>query len=61
MNKKNGDDAIVDMAERHQLLKMLSLTYYGNQLGVYFSAESMVCHSMSMLDKKKPGQAVSIE
>ena len=39
---------------------MLSLSYYGNQLGVYFAAESMVFHSISLINKKSKSDEIDI-
>ena len=60
LDRKLGDEAIINMAERNQLLKMLSLSYYGNQLGVYFAAESMVFHSISLINKKSKSDEIDI-
>ena len=59
-DRKKGGDALVNMKEQNNLIKHLSLAYYGNQLSVYFKAESIIAHSISYQLKinKKP---VSLE
>lgn len=61
MNKKKGDEAIVFFKERDQLLKTLSMSYYANQLGVYFNAECILAHSVNYLRKTSaPDKRLSI-
>lgn len=36
------------------------LVYYGNQLGVYLSTESILCHSYSLLSRTTKDSAVSV-
>ena len=49
--KKTGDLAIIDTKEKDSLLKQMSLVYYGNQLGVYLSTESILCHAYILISK----------
>lgn len=48
-DRKKGDEAVVNIKEKGALLKQMTLVYYGNQLGVYFSMESIICHAYSYL------------
>lgn len=60
-DKKNGDEAIVYFAERDQLLKTLSMSYYANQIGVYFSVECILALSFDYLRKTSaPDSKISI-
>ena len=51
MQKKTGDLATIDVTEKDSLLKQMSLVYYGNQLGVYLSTESILCHAYSLISR----------
>ena len=51
MDRKKGDEAIVFFKERDQLLKTLSMSYYANQLGVYFNTECILAHSINYVRK----------
>ena len=59
--KKTGDLAIIDTKEKDSLLKQMSLVYYGNQLGVYLSTESILCHAYSLISKQTKQSVISIE
>lgn len=48
-DRKKGNDASIDVKEKGSLLKQMTLVYYANQLGVYFSTESIVAHAYSFL------------
>lgn len=60
-DKKKGNAAIIDLKEKDSLLKQLSLVYYGNQLGVYFSIESMLGHAYTLISKKTNNPIVDID
>ena len=47
LDKKVGDQAIVNFKERDSLLKTLSMSYYANTLGVYFNVECILAHSFN--------------
>jgi len=50
LDKKQGANAWVDMNfGGDQMLKALSMSYYGNQLGVYLSIESIIIHAIDLL------------
>ena len=54
MDKRQGNKATVDLNfSGDQMLKTLSMSYYGNQLGVYFSAEAIVIYAIDILFKEK--------
>ena len=53
-DRKNGGKAIVNLKEKEDLIKRLSLTYYGNQLGVYLSTESIAAHSIVYCSRRSP-------
>lgn len=41
-HKKKGNDALIVMQEKEEVLKHLSLAYYANQMSVYFKLESII-------------------
>lgn len=48
------------MREQANLLKNLSLAYYGNQFSVYLKAESIIAHSISYIQNKHKCESVTI-
>ena len=60
-DRKKGDAAIIDLKEKDSILKQLSLVYYGNQLVVYFSIESMLGHAYTLISKKTNNPIVAID
>ena len=52
IDRKRGDDAIVNLKEKNSLTKMLSMSYYSNQIGAYFSSESIIIHAMGLIIRK---------
>lgn len=53
MDKKIGDQAIIDLSDKESnFISMLGLSYYANQFGVYFSLESIISHSANLLLKR---------
>ena len=61
MYKKEGDNAIVNLKNKNNLTKKLTLSYYGNQLGVYFSIESILAHAISLEQKVDQSEFISLE
>lgn len=50
LDKKQGANACINMNfDGDQMLKALSMSYYGNQLGVHLSVESIVIHAVDLL------------
>ena len=46
--------------ERDELLKTLSMSYYANQLGVYFNVECIVAQSVNYFRKTSADDKISI-
>ena len=40
---------------------MLSMSYYSNQLGAYFSSESILIHAMGLIIRKNKDQRASLQ
>ena len=47
-DRKEGKNAMVSMVDQTGLVKRLSLSYYGNEIGVWFKAEAIIAHSISL-------------
>mmetsp|Transcript_10027 Transcript_10027/g.16865 ORF Transcript_10027/g.16865 Transcript_10027/m.16865 type:complete len:292 (-) Transcript_10027:477-1352(-) len=54
LDRAKGDQALIVLKEKDNWNKMLGMSYYSNQLSVFFSLESIFVHSLSfVLDSSK--------
>jgi hypothetical protein len=51
--RKEADKATINMQLSKGLLKHLSLSYYANQISVYFKEETILHHSIGILTEKR--------